>query len=473
MPKTFDCTGLTMYAVYQVTGKILSHDGHQANEGGQLIHNASELQPGDLVFFGGTLSNFEHPGVYAGGGKIWDALNYGIPVQEHTFSQVGLSFVGGVRYWSGGTNPNNPIGSYDAASSLNPGAIRIGGWAFDPNAKTSAVTIHAYVGGPAGSAGAEGHDLGSDNNYRPDVGRTYPGVGDHHGFDFTFTTGKVGTVPVCVYVINIGAGGNTSLGCKTIKVADPDPIGSYDAASSLNPGAIRIGGWAFDPNAKTSAVTIHAYVGGPAGSAGAEGHDLGSDNNYRPDVGRTYPGVGDHHGFDFTFTTGKVGTMPVCVYAINIDLGHNRSLGCRKVSVVAPPPSAKSPPTREETPATKQETPATKVAAGTLRVVHLATVVDGRVRIKVSCEGPTTCRGVARLIVGVNTDRAATGRRSSRQDKAIGKVRYRVPGAAHRVIRMRLNALGSHRMRRAGAAGLRATLVGRHLRNRQVRLRFR
>jgi cell wall-associated NlpC family hydrolase len=99
----FDCTGLTLYAVYQATGKVLTHDGHQATEGGQIIHNESELQPGDLVFFGGTLSSFEHAGVYAGGGKIWDALNYGIPVQEHTLTQVGLPFVGGARYWSGST----------------------------------------------------------------------------------------------------------------------------------------------------------------------------------------------------------------------------------------------------------------------------------------------------------------------------------------------------------------------------------
>jgi len=101
----FDCTGLTLYAVYQATGKDLSHDGRQATEGGQIIHNTSELQPGDLVFFGGSLSNFEHAGVYAGGGKIWDALNYGIPVQLHTLAQVGLPFVGGARYWSGGNWP--------------------------------------------------------------------------------------------------------------------------------------------------------------------------------------------------------------------------------------------------------------------------------------------------------------------------------------------------------------------------------
>jgi len=98
----FDCTGLTLYAVYQATGKVLSHDGHQATEGGQIIHSVAELQPGDLVFFGGTLSNFEHAGVYAGGGKMWDAPNFG---QAVGLRNLYGGFVGGARYWSGTTGP--------------------------------------------------------------------------------------------------------------------------------------------------------------------------------------------------------------------------------------------------------------------------------------------------------------------------------------------------------------------------------
>ncbi|HYM54361.1 MAG TPA: NlpC/P60 family protein, partial [Solirubrobacteraceae bacterium] len=100
----FDCTGLTLYAVYQVTGTVLSHDGRQATEGGQIISNQSDLLPGDLVFFGGTLGNFEHAGVYAGNGEIWDADNYNVPVQMHSLAWVehALPFVGGARYWHGG-----------------------------------------------------------------------------------------------------------------------------------------------------------------------------------------------------------------------------------------------------------------------------------------------------------------------------------------------------------------------------------
>lgn len=107
----FDCTGLTLYAVYQATGIVLPHDGSQAAyalaHGGQLISNPSDLQPGDIVYFGGTLDNFVHAGVYAGGGSMWDA-NIELPpypdgVQERTLAwetggSGGLAFVGAVRF---------------------------------------------------------------------------------------------------------------------------------------------------------------------------------------------------------------------------------------------------------------------------------------------------------------------------------------------------------------------------------------
>ncbi len=104
MSATFDCTGLTMYAVYQATGIVLPHSGAQGTTGGQRIYHQSELQPGDLVFFGGSYGSFEHAGVYAGNGEFWDANNWGVPVQKHSLAweEHGLPFVGGDRYWSGG-----------------------------------------------------------------------------------------------------------------------------------------------------------------------------------------------------------------------------------------------------------------------------------------------------------------------------------------------------------------------------------
>lgn len=124
-----------------------------------------------------------------------------------------------------------------------------------------------------------------------------------------------------------------------------EPFGHYDDASSSEPGRIRVTGWAIDNDDPTAPVRVHAYVGGRAGSAGAEGHDLSLANVIRPDVGAAHVGAGDQHGFDASFTTTKTGVQDVCVYAIDRDGGNNPLLGCKTVSIAAPAsPGGSAPP---------------------------------------------------------------------------------------------------------------------------------
>lgn len=92
----FDCTGLTLYAVYQATGILLPHGRGQESVAGGTPVARSELQPGDLVFFGPSLVNYSHAGVYAGAGKMWDAQTEGVPVQLHNLYS---DYVGAERYW--------------------------------------------------------------------------------------------------------------------------------------------------------------------------------------------------------------------------------------------------------------------------------------------------------------------------------------------------------------------------------------
>jgi cell wall-associated NlpC family hydrolase len=110
----FDCTGLTLYAVYQGTGNAgLSHDGHQARSGGgQAIGSVAALQPGDVVYFDYDASNglnaIDHAGIYAGGGQVLSAVSekWGIRTESIGWYEAGgLQFVGGVRYWSAGGGP--------------------------------------------------------------------------------------------------------------------------------------------------------------------------------------------------------------------------------------------------------------------------------------------------------------------------------------------------------------------------------
>ena len=106
--KGFDCTGLALYAVYQATHIVLPHGlGIENVKGGTRITSEADLQPGDIILFGGTWTNYEHVGIYAGSGKMWDAnvgyAPYPNGVQERTLAwetsgSGGLNFIGAVRF---------------------------------------------------------------------------------------------------------------------------------------------------------------------------------------------------------------------------------------------------------------------------------------------------------------------------------------------------------------------------------------
>jgi len=108
----FDCMSLAQYAVYQATGIVLPGDGSQLSGVGQFIgpQDTAGLLPGDIVYWGGTIDSFEHSGVYAGNGNVWDAIGIGVPVMIHTMSQLrgDYSYDGAIRYWSTTPPPTSP-----------------------------------------------------------------------------------------------------------------------------------------------------------------------------------------------------------------------------------------------------------------------------------------------------------------------------------------------------------------------------
>ena len=230
-----------------------------------------------------------------------------------------------------------PFGNFDEVASAAPGMVRVRGWAIDNDAKSTPLAVHLYVGGPAGS-GAEVHGI-TANVRRDDVGAAYPGTGVSHGFDATFAIGPEGSQQVCAYAIDVGGTDNTHLGCKTVYIADPDPFGSLDSAAGTA-STVRVRGWTIDPNDHNARLRIHVYVGGAAGTAGAEGHDIGPAALRRDDVASAYPAGGPLHGFDEVVATAKRGVQQVCVYAINIGAGHNQLLSCASVDLSAGAPFA-------------------------------------------------------------------------------------------------------------------------------------
>jgi hypothetical protein len=115
----FDCMSLAQFAVFQATGIALPGDGSQLPGVGQSIppeatiaQDTADLLPGDVVFWGGTISNFSHSGIYAGNGNVWDALAIGVPVQTHTmaFLSTIYNYDGAIRYWK-------------ASAPLTPGGL--------------------------------------------------------------------------------------------------------------------------------------------------------------------------------------------------------------------------------------------------------------------------------------------------------------------------------------------------------------
>jgi hypothetical protein len=204
-----------------------------------------------------------------------------------------------------------PFGSFDMAVGV-PGGVQVGGWAIDPDT-TSPIQVHVYVG----SSGAALNASAS----RPDVGAAYPGYGSAHGFGATIAA-PPGIHTVCAYGINVGGGGNSGLGCKSVLVPWGPPFGSFDVATGV-PGGVQVGGWAIDPDT-ASPIQVHVYVGSVGTALIASGN--------RPDVGGIYPAYGSAHGFG-TKVSAPSGTHLVCAYAINVGVGTNSGLGCRVVTV--------------------------------------------------------------------------------------------------------------------------------------------
>jgi len=146
----FDCMSLAQFAVFQASGLVIPGDGSQLPGVGQFIapeatiaQDTADLLPGDVVFWGGTINNFSHSGVYAGNGEVWDALAIGVPVQTHTMSFLSTiyNYDGAIRYWK-------------ASAPLTPGGLAapVVGMSATPDGSGYWLTNAAGAVSPHGSA---------------------------------------------------------------------------------------------------------------------------------------------------------------------------------------------------------------------------------------------------------------------------------------------------------------------------------
>lgn len=206
----------------------------------------------------------------------------------------------------------DPFGSLDGIARV-PGGLQVSGWAIDPES-ADPIDVHVYVD-------SGGTNIGTAAGDRPDVGAVMGPYGSPHGFDSAVPAAP-GWRRVCAYGINVRAGANRAIACRTLFVT-ADPFGSFDAAAPVE-GGVRVTGWAIDPETSMP-IEVHVYVGGG-------GTNLGEAKVQRPDVGAVVGGYGADHGFD-TVVPASPGVHEVCAYGINVGAGFHRQLGCKSVRV--------------------------------------------------------------------------------------------------------------------------------------------
>ena len=90
-PDSFDCSGLTMWAYGHVGVSLPHHAASQIGYGQRV--SRSNLQPGDLVFFG---SPIHHVGMYVGHGDFIHAPHTGDVVKISSLADRG-DYVGACR----------------------------------------------------------------------------------------------------------------------------------------------------------------------------------------------------------------------------------------------------------------------------------------------------------------------------------------------------------------------------------------
>ena len=136
--------------------------------------------------------------------------------------------------WSEKTRlPRGDINGYDTSN----GKLHVVGWAFDDDTPNQAVEVHVYVGGRAGEAGSEGHNVGLANVQREEA------VGQH-GFDVTFDTDLYGMRQFYVYLLDTGGNGYTEFGPYEVRIPIPndyllDPAVYNDAWYAQWNGGVR------------------------------------------------------------------------------------------------------------------------------------------------------------------------------------------------------------------------------------------
>ncbi|WP_158256127.1 CHAP domain-containing protein [Corynebacterium sp. 13CS0277] len=225
----------------------------------------------------------------------------------------------------------NATGGFNSVESVEPGTVKVWGWAHDDDDRNTPTPVDVFIGGEWNDPAAEKHTIRADKV-------TPAGVRDM--FLDTLTTAKRGEQRVCLHAINTGPGQNHALGCRTVSIMKGDPA-VEDLSVSAKGKTITIDGRAYNVEDTTAPVYLTMQVDG------------GTENLY----GVTPPaGVGPGGAVDFSSSAESTltGEHEVCVYASNTAQRLGTKVGCATVILGS---AGGSTPARPATPTAKPTKP--------------------------------------------------------------------------------------------------------------------
>jgi hypothetical protein len=207
---------------------------------------------------------------------------------------------------------NDPVGKIDYLR-LAPGGVHLTGWTYDPNS-TAPTAVSIYVDRrPVVKIPALA--------LRPDVATAHPYYGATHGFDTVLKLAD-GPHSVCAYAWNIAPGtANPLLGCLGV-TATRSPFGALSplVRTPGNLTRVPLAGWAVDPDTAGVIGVRITIDGGYVTAARAA--------SATPSVAVRYPEYGATHGFGGAVSVDP-GVHTVCIVAVNVGSGIDRTLGCQ------------------------------------------------------------------------------------------------------------------------------------------------
>jgi hypothetical protein len=229
----------------------------------------------------------------------------------------------------------DPVGNVDVMGQVLD-QVEVAGWAFDPNT-TDPINVDVYDN-------ADGTRFAASDS-RTDIGAAFPGAGDGHGFDVEGAEDIGTTHKFCAYGINVGAGGNQLLSCKTItmqNVGQTTWVGEHltgliEGADRV-PGGVHIRGFIVDDTVPgTSRFGAH-FTGSPTETREPIYQPL---TVVRDDVADAFDQPdGQAYGFDFVQSTSATSpnqatlanATQVCLYGASL-LGPSAStlMMCRPI----------------------------------------------------------------------------------------------------------------------------------------------